>query len=82
MKNIGGPVVIGGDNLPSPVRIGLTDLQNIEGASGTPVPASLKVKISQNFVAFSEYMNFNQSTYSERKKRSEKEKSDRCIMNA
>ena len=25
----GGPVVIGGDNLPSPVRIGLTVLQNI-----------------------------------------------------
>ena len=32
----GGPVVIGGDNLPSPVRIGLTDLQNIGGASGPP----------------------------------------------
>ena len=29
MKNIGGPVAIGGDNLPSPVRIGLTNLQNI-----------------------------------------------------
>jgi len=27
-----GPVVIGGDNLPSPVQIGLTDLPNI-GAS-------------------------------------------------
>ena len=39
MKNIGGgPVVIGGDNLPSPVRIGLTDLQNIGGASGPPGP--------------------------------------------
>ena len=38
------PVVIGGDNLPSPVRIGLTDLKNIGGASGPvgpPVPASL-----------------------------------------
>ena len=32
------PVVIGGDNLPSPVRIGLTDLSNIEGASGPPGP--------------------------------------------
>ena len=32
------PVVIGGDNLPSPVRIGLTDLQNIGGASGPPGP--------------------------------------------
>ena len=30
------PVVIGGDNLPSPVRIGLTDLPNIGGASGPP----------------------------------------------
>ena len=39
MKNIGGgPAVIGGDNLPSPVRIGLTDLQNIGGASGPPGP--------------------------------------------
>ena len=38
------PVVIGGDNLPSPVGIVLTDLPNIGGASGTPgppVPASL-----------------------------------------
>ena len=36
----GGPVVIGGDNLPSPVGIGLTDLQNIGegGASGPPAP--------------------------------------------
>ena len=33
-----GPVVIGGDNLPSPVRIGLTDLQNMGGASGPPGP--------------------------------------------
>ena len=33
-----GPVVIGGDNLPSPVQIGLTDLQNIGGASGPPGP--------------------------------------------
>ena len=32
------PVVIGGDNLPSLVRIGLTDLQNIWGASGPPWP--------------------------------------------
>ena len=35
---MGGPVVIGGDNLPSLVRIGLTDLQNIGGASGPPGP--------------------------------------------
>ena len=32
---------IGGDNLPSPVEIGLTDLPNIGGASGPPVPAPL-----------------------------------------
>ena len=37
-KHWGGPVVIGGDNLPSPVRIGLTDLQNIGEASGPPGP--------------------------------------------
>ena len=44
VKNIGGPVVIGGDNLPSPVRIGLTDLQNIGGPVAPlapPVPAPL-----------------------------------------
>ena len=35
---MGEPVVIDGDNLPSPVRIGLTDLQNIGGASGPPGP--------------------------------------------
>ena len=43
-KTLGVPVVIGGDNLPSPVQIGLTDLPNIGRASGplaTPVPASL-----------------------------------------
>ena len=36
-------VVIGGDNLPSPVGIGLTDLTNIGGpvAPLPPVPASL-----------------------------------------
>ena len=40
------PVVIGGDNLLSPVGIGLTDLPNIRGGGGVaplalPVPASL-----------------------------------------
>ena len=33
-KHWGVPVVIGGDNLPSPVEIGLTDLPNIKGATG------------------------------------------------
>ena len=37
-KTLRGPVVRGGDNLPSPVPIGLTDLQNIGGASGPPCP--------------------------------------------
>ena len=31
-------MVIGGDNLPSPVEIELTDLPNIGGASGPPGP--------------------------------------------
>ena len=31
-------VVIGGDNLPSLVRIELTDLTNVGGASGPPDP--------------------------------------------
>ena len=35
---MGVPVVIGGDNLPSPVPIGLNDLKNIGGASGPPGP--------------------------------------------
>ena len=38
MKNFGVPVVISGDNLPSPVQIGLSDLTNIGGASGPPGP--------------------------------------------
>ena len=37
-KHWRGPVVIGGENLPSPVQVGLTDLQNIGGASGPPAP--------------------------------------------
>ena len=37
-KHWGVPVVMGGDNLPSLVQIGLTDLQNIGGASGPPGP--------------------------------------------
>ena len=41
-KTLGVPIVIGGDNMPSPVGIGLTDLPNI-GAPlpPPPVPASL-----------------------------------------
>ena len=35
-ENDWGPVVMVGDNLPSPVEIGLTDQQNIGGASGPP----------------------------------------------
>ena len=31
-------MVIDGDNLPSPVRMGLTDLTNIGEASGPPGP--------------------------------------------
>ena len=45
------PVVIGGDNLPSPVVIGLTDLPNIGGASGPPGPPVLASLIlcSENY---------------------------------
>ena len=45
MKNIGGPVVIGGDNLLSPVRIGLTDLPNIWRASAPPGPPSSGITV-------------------------------------
>ena len=44
VKNVGVPVVIGGDNLPSPVGIGLTDMPNIGGLVALlapPIPASL-----------------------------------------
>jgi hypothetical protein len=37
---LGVPLVIGGDNLPSPVGIGLTDLPIIGGASGPLAPQS------------------------------------------
>ena len=37
-KSLEGPVVIGGDNLPSPIQIGFTDVQNTGGASGPPAP--------------------------------------------
>ena len=46
-----GPVVIGGDNLPSLVRIGVTDLQNIEGPVAPlapPVPAPLQDRTNDN----------------------------------
>ena len=36
------PAAIGGDNLPPPVGIGLTDLPNIGGGGGA-VPASLYI---------------------------------------
>ena len=35
---MGVPVVIGGDNLPSPVGIGLSDLTNIGRPVAPPVP--------------------------------------------
>ena len=35
-KSLVVPVVIGGDNLPSAVGIGLTDLPNISGTPGNP----------------------------------------------
>ena len=47
-KTLGVPVVIGKDNLPSPVRIGLTDLTNIWGPVAPlalPVPASLVFRL-------------------------------------
>ena len=48
-------VVIGGDNLPSPVRIGLTDLQNIRGASGPPgSPGSGTTAVSIHYSYYNE----------------------------
>ena len=47
------PVVIGGDNLLSPVGIGLTDLPNIGGASGPPGPpgSGITVRDTLSFVS-------------------------------
>ena len=46
-KTLGEPVVIGGDNLPSLVRIGLTDLKNIGRASGPPATVCwIEVKVA------------------------------------
>ena len=63
---MGVPVVIGGDNLPSPVGIGLTDLPNIgEGAvapPGPPVPASLRylqaVLFKENLESYTHFLYF------------------------
>ena len=38
LKTLRVPVLIGGNNLPSPVGIGLTDLPNIGETSGPPGP--------------------------------------------
>ena len=37
----GGAIVIGGDDLPSPVGIGLTDLLSVGGPLVPPVPTLL-----------------------------------------
>ena len=51
-KHRGGAVVIGGDNLPSPVRIGLTDLQNIGGggAGAPPGPPGSGITVQEYVV--------------------------------
>ena len=39
--------MIGGDNLPSPIQIGLTDLPNIGGVSGPPGPHGSGITVYQ-----------------------------------
>ena len=46
------PVVIGGDNLPSPVGIGLTDLPNIRGASRPPAPGPRSSGITECVILY------------------------------
>ena len=46
----GGPVVIGGDNLPSLVRIGLTDLQNIGDPPGSPGSGTTAMALTKSKV--------------------------------
>ena len=43
-KHWGGPVVIGGENLPSPVEIGLTDQKNIGGGGQWPPGSGITAK--------------------------------------
>ena len=44
-ETLGVPVVVDGDSLPSPVRIGLTDLLNIGGGGGGSVPHGLSISV-------------------------------------
>ena len=48
-KTLGVPVVIGVDNLPSPVRIGLTDLTNIGGPVAKKRKNSKNIKVAGNY---------------------------------
>ena len=41
-ENLGGRVVLGGDNVPPLVEIGLTDLPKTGGAYAPPLPPPLK----------------------------------------
>jgi hypothetical protein len=45
-KTLGVPVVLGGDNLPSPIGIGLTDLTNIGGPTGLPGSGITDLKVN------------------------------------
>ena len=51
---MGVPVVIGGDNLPTPVGIGLTDLSNMGGGGQTgqwpPWPPSSGITAVHNYL--------------------------------
>ena len=54
-KTLEVPVVIGGDNLPSPVGIGLTDLPNIRGASSPPAPGPRSSGITECVILYVTY---------------------------
>ena len=47
----GRPVVIGGDNLPSPVEKGLNDLPNMGGGQCPPPLGSFITDIDQSMIA-------------------------------
>ena len=51
---MGGPILLGGDDLPSPVRIGLTDLPNIGGAMAPPAPPVPASLYTINFIILGE----------------------------
>ena len=63
-EKLWGPVVIGGDNLPSLVRIRLTDLPNIVGGSGPTGPPGSGITASTSSKDHISFQNFPRHNFS------------------